>query len=215
MSAHSRRYALTCEHARTHTHTLALLPYRRPRGCHYTRPTIHRLLQEIASTVSLLRQATVRVVEAIVAWRGGLTSQAPFRAALDADGAGGVGGSTPNYMRHMATDLDGMTDLSAEMPAVLHEVPSRLDRRRLWRVRQAIDLEPQTEQRAALAAAGGAAVLRWQPVSSLELFKVAENKGTPCLFTVTADDDAELLAALHMAAIACADAPGGQERSEH
>ena len=45
--------------------------------------------------------------------------------------------------------------------------------------------------------------LRWQPVSALELFKVPENRGTPCLFTLAADDDAELLAALHMAAMAC------------
>ena len=80
-------------------------------------------------------------------------------AAANAHGGGGGGGgdgplparaqpTTPNYLRHMATDLDGLAEISSRMPSVLHEAPARLDRRRLWRARQAIDLEPITELRA-------------------------------------------------------------------
>ena len=110
---------------------------------------------EIVSTVALLRQATVRVVEAVVAWRGGLTSQAPFAAPLDNSG------NRSSWWwwwwkRHLDAELPATHgdrsrrhyELSAEMPGVLHEAPSRLDRRRLWRARRAIDLEPQTTQRA-------------------------------------------------------------------
>ena len=53
----------------------------------------------------------------------------------------------------MATDLDGLAEISGRMPSVLHEAPSRLDRKRLWRARQAIDLEALTEQRAQRQAA--------------------------------------------------------------
>ena len=177
---------------------------------------VSSLEAEIVSTVALLRQATVRVVEAVVAWRGGLTSQAPFAAPLDNSGnrsslGGGGGGRgiwTPNYLLHMATDLDDITELSAEMPGVLHEAPSRLDRRRLWRARQAIDLEPQTTQRAirqilssnSESSSGGVSdgpTLRWQPVQTSELKKVAGVKEVDgCLFEIAAESDEVLIAEL-------------------
>lgn len=164
---------------------------------------------EIVSTVALLRQATVRVTEAVVAWRGGLTSQAPFGAPNTAgptaaphhgDDASGDEGEEPaspaagpqNYVLHMASDLDDVTQLSVEMPGVLHEAPARLDRRRLWRARQVIDLEAQTEQRAAQQAPDGALALRWSPLPTGELRKVGD-PAMPCLFDVAAVDDDELL----------------------
>jgi hypothetical protein len=162
------------------------------------REIVRSLEVEIVSTVALLRQATVRVVEAVLAWRGGLVSQALFAVALDAGRQPtGVemGGEadvreqcTPNYVLRMATDLDGITELSSEMPSVLHEAPSRLDRRRLWRARQAIDLELQTEQRATRQAAadGGAPMLRWRPVPTSELRRVPGQEPV-CLFDVSAD----------------------------
>ena len=217
---------------------------------------------EIVSTVVLLRQATVRVVEAILAWRGGLTAPAPFPARLastarlghTASGhemaeswfassagaplsagalrsrataaaaaqppqsvAGGDGiaahpggqctaaaaaatvpccraqPTTPNYLRHMATDLDGLAEISSRMPSVYtsppHASTDEPGRRR------AVDLEPITELRArqqhtpsdaaaefeeAVPSEGSTAPtptaplssLRWRPLQPSDLSKV-------------------------------------------
>ena len=174
---------------------------------------------EVVSTVALLRQATVRVVEAVVAWRGGLTSQAPFASPLgtpmpespamrasassfaSADSLAppasehGEEEAVSNYLIHMVTDLDGITELSSEIATVLREAPSRLDRRRLWRTRQVLDLEILTEQRATRTAPS----LRWQPVSTSELLKVAGD--AVGLLEVAAESDDELLRALGAASV--------------
>ena len=135
-------------------------------------------------------------------------------AAAAGDAASGAGAEasafaltrTPNYVRHMATDLEGITELSTRMPAVLHDAPTRLDRRRLWRARQAIDLEPLTERRAARqltapeAAPNGG--LRWRPLSTNEVAKVlAAHQATVGpdrdahvgLLDMAAENDQELL----------------------
>ena len=85
------------------------------------REVVRSVEAEIVSTVALLRQSTVRVVEAALAWRGGLSAPAPFATALGvsqrrpgappaaSEAAGGVG--TTNYVLHMASDLDDITQL--------------------------------------------------------------------------------------------------------
>ena len=100
-----------------------------------------------------------------------------------------------NYLMHMVTDLDGITELSSEIATVLREAPSRLDRRRLWRTRQVLDLEILTEQRATRTAPS----LRWQPVSTSELLKVAGD--AVGLLEVAAESDDELLRALGAASV--------------
>ena len=172
-----------------------------------TAAVVTSLEAEIVSTVALLRQATVRVTEAVLAWRGGITFPAPFPAPLPpqrdvAEALLEEEGAEPpvpvNYVARMATDLDDITTLSAEMPGVLREAPSRLNRRRLWRARQLIDLELQTEQRAARQAAGGALMLRWKALPTSELRKVGDGV-SPCLFDVAAPDDDELIQQLRAA----------------
>ena len=95
------------------------------------------------------------------------------------------------------------------------EAPSRLDRRRLWRARQAIDLEPLTEQRAARHE--GDAGLRWKPVPASELRTVGAGGGGSSmasmavtgLFDVSAASDADLLGDL-AAGAARAPAPAAE-----
>ena len=66
---------------------------------------------------------------------------------------------TSNYMRQMATDLDGLADESPEIRRLLNSAPSRLDSRRLWRARQTIVLEPHAELRFELVGGAGCAQL--------------------------------------------------------
>ena len=196
---------------------------------------------EVVSTVALLRQATVRVVEAVSTWRGGLTTPAPVvlpariaargggapaapgRALEGAPSASGVmlsglryaapsevslhapsaaplGGNASlglsNYMRQMATDLDGLADESAEMRRLLNSAPSRLDGRRLWRARQAISLEPHAQRRFELA--GGRPALHWVPLASATLLatEFAEGAEAGGIVELLSADDDELLNAL-------------------
>ena len=154
-------------------------------------PIAASLEAEVGSTVSLLRQATVQVAEAIVEWRGGLQGAPPF-AYADAEGGGAA--AAPNYLLRMAHDLDDLAQLSPEVAAVLRDAPSRLDRRRLWRTRQVIDLEPATQQRA--ADDGGVPGLRWAPIAASHLRRVrsaAGSVGGACLFAVPSADDEDVL----------------------
>ena len=82
---------------------------------------------------------------------------------------------TSNYMRQMATDLDGLADESPEIRRLLNSAPSRLDSRRLWRARQTIGLEPHAELRFELA--GAQAALDWKPISATVLMATQCAKG--------------------------------------
>ena len=66
---------------------------------------------------------------------------------------------TSNYMRQMATDLDGLADESPEIRRLLNSAPNMLDSRRLWRARQTIGLEPHAELRFELVGGAGCAQL--------------------------------------------------------
>jgi hypothetical protein len=213
---------------------------------------------EVMSSVSLLRQATVKVVEAVTTWRAGLSTPVPvlwpvaiaarmtphhaandsaasnvpravmlttamttamntaMNAAMSDKGAGGGRANegsvhvarhatptppraavTSNYMRQMATDLDGLADESPEIRRLLNSAPSRLDSRRLWRARQTIGLEPHAELRFELA--GAQAALNWKPISATVLMATQCAKGDSApgsIVEVLPEDDRALLAAL-------------------
>ena len=219
---------------------------------------IEGLEAEVMSSVSLLRQATVKVVEAVTTWRAGLSTPVPvlwpvaiaarmtphhaandsaasnvpravmlttamttamntaMNAAMSDKGAGGGRANegsvhvarhatptppraavTSNYMRQMATDLDGLADESPEIRRLLNSAPSRLDSRRLWRARQTIGLEPHAELRFELA--GAQAALNWKPVSATVLMATQCAKGDSApgsIVEVLPEDDRALLAAL-------------------
>ena len=104
---------------------------------------------------------------------------------------------TSNYMRQMATDLDGLADESPEIRRLLNSAPSRLDSRRLWRARQTIGLEPHAELRFELA--GAQAALNWKPISATVLMATQCAKGDSApgsIVEVLPEDDRALLAAL-------------------
>ena len=169
---------------------------------------------EVISTVALLRQATVRVVEAVHAWRGGLTTPAPFlwptggaSGAAGSDGAPGRRATTSNYLQLVLSDTDDLGSMSMRMASLLREAPSRLDRKRLWRAKQTIDLEAFTMRRFHTHTSHDHPTdaplrpgLRWSPVKESELRQVTGEGPNPStwtgLFEPAAADDATLLQAL-------------------
>jgi len=131
----------------------------------------------VVARLALLRQATVRVVEAVHAWRGGLTAPAPlvcspdvaatgapplhvyFQHSMGVLGPGDANGrdesshvkscqiDETNYMRQVLHDVHALGQLSSRMSSLLQGAPTRLERRRLWRAKQTLDLEAFTERR--------------------------------------------------------------------